>query len=238
MKSESWAPGVPHDQPLSIVLIADRHHGMFAQRTFVGPRHLEASGLPDHISEEVVGTETEDEGKTQGQAGPEVVYASVHPSILHRPILGGLLVTPSGRLVVEVLLNVGPEALGADALPGNGFYRVAYRCAGVSSRGTLNRSCVVEQEQTRGKNHTFASLPHQLEFDSGGDRICSAAVESFLAVDWRARPAKVNVPWQSSENRIPRGVLVVAVVGRVRDPSESVTGTRVSPFQQGCESYL
>ena len=121
----------------------------------------------------------------------------------------------------ELREDVRPHRLGAHALIRERLHPVAQLRAAVLVHRALDDALVVVDEQPR-RDEVRLLLLEQLELERAADRIRGARAELPLIVDGRHLRAQIDGGWQRGRGAPRNAKREVALVGKIRNPSESL----------------
>src|SRR5260221_6712996 len=146
----------------------------------------------------------------------------VEPQILADAVLQRGAVALLGRFRGELRDVVRPQRLGTESALDDGLDAIADLCAGVTADRACERALVVVDEQTRGHHRIGRALLALEKLQRAGYGVGRARAELALVVAVEEAVAEVDLRRQGPRDLRRRLIAIVALVGNVTDPSESL----------------
>src|SRR5579885_320004 len=190
----SFSPRVPHNKPLLGVYISHCEHGMPADLLFLRFGHWNLTRLCHLLAfKALVDAEPKYKRVAGCQASLHLLKGSGHPLVLNGFMLSRRDIAIIRRFVTELPYIIDPHVLRAGPLMVYALYSVSYIGAGIGVYRSLHSALIVIDKQPRRSKDLGQTLLHLIELNGGGNRICRAASQLALVINWRAMRAQVNL---------------------------------------------
>src|SRR4029077_11491671 len=145
--SPAQPPRVPHDEPLSAVVIADSHHRVTTQNFFGWRRHWNHAGFRNRIAlEALIHSKSKYERVAGGETSLHLAEHLRHPLVLQGFPKWSIRERRLWGLFREFRNVVGPVGLGTRAEAADALYAIADLRAAIGLHGSFHDAFVVVDE--------------------------------------------------------------------------------------------